>query len=77
MAKANPVYRKGVKYLMETQAEDGSWHVASRSIWLQPYFESGFPYAHDQWISAAGSAWAVMALAATVEPERVNLTQGN
>jgi hypothetical protein len=45
------------------QAQDGSWHVRTRSIWLQPYFESGFPYGRDQFISAAGTAWASMALA--------------
>ena len=70
MPTSNPVYQKGVKYLLRTQAADGSWHVASRSIWLQPYFESGFPYAHDQWISAAGTSWAVMALSLTAEPLR-------
>jgi ankyrin repeat protein len=68
----NPVYQKGVKYLLRTQAPDGSWHVASRSIWVQPYFESGFPYSHDQWISAAGTSWAVMALSLTVEPQRIS-----
>jgi hypothetical protein len=28
-----------------------------------PYFESGFPYGHDQWLSCAATSWAVMALA--------------
>ena len=60
---------EGIQYLLRTQADDGSWHVASRSIWLQPYFDSGFPYTHDQWISATGTTWAVMALALTVEAE--------
>ena len=72
MPTTNPVYQKGVKYLLRTQAADGSWHVASRSIWVQPYFESGFPYAHDQWISAAGTSWAAMALSLTVEPQRIS-----
>lgn len=58
---------KGVQYLLRTQALDGSWRVATRSIWFQPYFESGFPYGHDQWISAAGTAWASLALASAVE----------
>ena len=75
MPTTNPVYQKGVKYLLRTQAADGSWHVATRSIWLQPYFESGFPYAHDQWISAAGTSWAVMALSLTVEPQRIVQTR--
>lgn len=65
MAPSNGVYAKGVKYLLGTQAADGSWHVNSRSIWLQPYFESGFPYGTDQWISVAGTAWATMALSVT------------
>jgi ankyrin repeat protein len=68
MASSDPVYAKGMKYLLTTQAPDGSWHVKSRSIWVQPYFESGFPHETDQWISAAGTAWASMALAVTVEP---------
>jgi ankyrin repeat protein len=72
MVSTNPVYRKGVQYLLRTQAEDGSWHVASRSIWVQPYFESGFPYGHDQWISAAGTAWATMALSLTVEQPQIS-----
>jgi len=71
MDASDPVYQKGLKYLLRTQAPDGTWHVKSRSIWIQPYFESGFPYGHDQWISAAGTAWATMALSVTVEPQRV------
>jgi ankyrin repeat protein len=72
MPVTNAVYQRGVKYLLRTQAADGSWHVASRSIWVQPYFESGFPYGHDQWISAAGTSWATMALSLTVEPQRIS-----
>jgi hypothetical protein len=72
MPVSDPVYQKGVKYLLRTQASDGTWHVRSRSIWVQPYFESGFPYGHDQWISAAGTAWATMALSVTVEPQRIS-----
>lgn len=68
MAVTDPVYQRGVDYLLRTQATDGTWHVKSRAIWLQPYFESGFPYGQDQFISAAGTAWASMALAATVQP---------
>ena len=66
------VYQKGVRYLLRTQAPDGSWHVKTRSFPLQPYFESGFPYGHDQWISASGTSWASMALSLAVEPERLS-----
>lgn len=45
---SDPVYQRGVKYLLNTQWEDGSWYVRSRAVKLQPYFQSGFPYDHDQ-----------------------------
>ena len=60
---SSAAYSKGVDYLLRTQQPDGSWHVASRAPKFQPYFESGFPYGQDQWISSAGTAWATMALA--------------
>src|SRR5205823_3296499 len=28
-----------------------------------PYFETGYPYGHDQFLSMAGASWAVIALA--------------
>jgi hypothetical protein len=51
--------------LLKTQQADGTWRVKSRSFPFQPYFESGFPYGSDQWISAAGSSWATIALTLT------------
>lgn len=72
MPTTDPVYQKGVQYLRQTQAIDGSWHVKTRSIPVQPYFESGFPYGHDQWISAAGTSWAAMALTLTIEPQKMS-----
>jgi hypothetical protein len=72
MAATDAVYSKGMAYLLRTQAEDGSWHVNTRSIWIQPYFESGFPYGHDQWISTAGTAWATMALSVTVNRPQIS-----
>jgi ankyrin repeat protein/mono/diheme cytochrome c family protein len=64
---ADQPIRQGIEYLLRTQANDGSWHVKTRAIWFQPYFESGFPYGQDQFISAAGTAWASMALTAAVQ----------
>jgi ankyrin repeat protein len=58
-----PAYRRGVEYLLRTQFPDGSWYVRSRAPKFQPYFQSGFPFDHDQWISSAATAWAAMALA--------------
>ncbi|HEX5000111.1 MAG TPA: ankyrin repeat domain-containing protein, partial [Terriglobia bacterium] len=56
------VYRNGVRFLLGTQAADGSWHVTSRATKFQIYFESGFPYGHDQWISTMATGWAASAL---------------
>jgi hypothetical protein len=68
---ADAVYRRGVEYLLKTQWPDGSWYVRSRAPKIQPYFQSGFPFEHDQWISAAATAWAVMALAPSLEKEKL------
>jgi len=62
-AADDPAVRRGVAFLLRTQLQDGSWYVKSRSVPIQVYFESGFPHGADQWISAAGTAWAVRALA--------------
>ena len=67
---SDPVYQKGVKYLLGTQWEDGSWYVRSRAPKFQPYFQSGFPFDHDQWISSSATSWAVRALAPAVEGEK-------
>jgi Arc/MetJ-type ribon-helix-helix transcriptional regulator len=64
------VIRRGVRYLLTTQLEDGSWHVRSRSPKFQPYFQSGFPHNHDQWISMAATGWAAMAVAEGAEPQQ-------
>lgn len=55
-------YTSGLRFLVDTQQADGSWHVTSRTVALQPQFDSGFPHGRDQWISAAGTAWAAIAL---------------
>ncbi len=72
MPVTDPTYKKGVQYLLNSQFPDGSWHVKTRSIWIQPYFESGFPHGQDQFISSAGTAWATMALSMTVEPPKLS-----
>jgi ankyrin repeat protein len=67
-------YRRGVEFLLSTQYPDGSWYVRSRAIKFQPYFESGFPFGHDQWISVAATAWATQAIAPSVQPSAVATT---
>ena len=63
MSTSDPVYQRGLRYLLKTQGEDGTWHVKSRSKPFQAYFESGFPHGKDQFISCAASGWATIALA--------------
>jgi hypothetical protein len=59
-------YRRGADYLLRTQLEDGTWFVRSRAFGFQPYTETGFPHGVDQFISAAATSWAVIALAYTL-----------
>src|SRR5262249_59955012 len=63
---ASVEYERGVAYLLRTQFADGSWLVRSRTFPVQPMRDSGFPHGKDQWISAAGTSWAAMALALTL-----------
>jgi ankyrin repeat protein len=71
-------WQRGIDYLLKTQASDGSWHTATRlyppAPLSPPYFESGLPYGHDQFLSAQGGAWAVMALASALGPGKPVVT---
>jgi ankyrin repeat protein len=70
----DPAWKRGVDYLLSTQAPDGSWHVVSRlhppAPVSPPYFETGHPYGHDQFVSMMGESVAVMALAAALGPAK-------
>ena len=50
--------KKGVAYLLSSQRPDGSWYVKSRAVKFQPYFDGGFPYQHDQWISSMATGFS-------------------
>ncbi len=61
---------KAVRYLLQTQLADGTWHVRSRAYPIQMnYFDTGFPHGRDQWISAAGTSWACIGLTLAVTPK--------
>ena len=62
LSPRDPRYQRGVRYLVDSQLEDGSWLVRTRAPSFQPYFDSEFPHGYDQFISAAATNWAVMAL---------------
>jgi ankyrin repeat protein len=72
IADAN--WQRGIHWLLKTQAADGSWHTATRlyppAPLSPPYFESGLPYGHDQFLSGQGGAWAVVALADALGPAK-------
>ncbi len=65
LAVDHPAYRRGVEFLLRTQQADGSWFVASRSFPIVEYSKSGFPHGRSQFISAAATCWATMALTLT------------
>jgi ankyrin repeat protein len=68
LAPSHAAYQRGVEFLLRTQFDDGSWFVRSRAWPFQPHFDGKFPHGKDQWISAAGTAWATIALLLTIEP---------
>ena len=74
MAVSGETYQRGIDWLLRTQAPDGSWHVTSRlhppAPVSPPYFETGHPYGHDQFISTMGESMAVMALSAALGPAK-------
>ena len=60
----NRAYQRGVRFLLESQLPDGSWHVKTRSKPVQTFFDSDFPHGKDQFISVSATSWAVAVLAA-------------
>ncbi len=72
MGTHDRAYERGIEFLLRTQYDDGAWYVRSRAVKLMPYFESDFPFGDDQWISAAGTAWASLALAPAVEDRKMH-----
>lgn len=65
-AVRDPQWQRGIEWLLKNQSKDGSWHVHSRlhppAPVSPPYFETGFPYGHDQFISSMGTSLAIVAL---------------
>ncbi len=59
---SDAAYQRGLKFLLNTQLEDGSWYTKTRALGFQPFFDANFPHGYDQWVSAAGTSWAAIAL---------------
>ena len=66
----DPALRRGIDFLLRTQLAGGTWHVRTRTHPFQPPMDSGFPHGKDGWISSAGTSWAVMALATSLDPSQ-------
>jgi mono/diheme cytochrome c family protein len=78
-ASATPV-QNGLRFLLRTQLEDGTWFVRRRAFPFQPPMDSSFAHGADGWLSAAASSWAMMALTAALDPadaERALASSGN
>jgi ankyrin repeat protein len=65
LSARDPALQRGVEFLLRTQRPDGSWFVPTRSFPLIELFSSGFPHGRAQFISAAATCWATMALTRT------------
>jgi hypothetical protein len=59
---SDPAWQRGLRFLLERQEDDGTWHVVRRTFPFQPTMNSGFPHHRDSWLSAAATSWAVLAL---------------
>ena len=66
VAVTSDVYRRGIAFLLETQYQNGSWFVKTRSFPTQPFLDTGYPFGRNQMISAAGAGWASLAIAYTL-----------
>ncbi|MBI1322717.1 hypothetical protein GC170_05980 [bacterium] len=73
LATGDPAYQRGLRFLLGSQKDDGSWRVESRlhspAPVSPPYFNSGFPHGRKhQYISIMGSEWAALAMLRAVPP---------
>jgi len=60
---ADEASQKALAWLLKTQDPTGAWVVQTRTYPLQPFFTTDFPpYDENQFISAAATSWATLAL---------------
>ncbi|SIN97154.1 N-acyl-D-amino-acid deacylase [Singulisphaera sp. GP187] len=66
---ATEAYQRGLRFLLDSQCDDGSWKVETRVKPIQVYFDNGDPHGKHQFISIPATAWAVVALAVALKAE--------
>jgi ankyrin repeat protein len=62
LAATSAAYQRGVDYLLRTQLQDGTWFMQTRAFGFQPPIDTGFPHGANQFIAAAATSWAAIAL---------------
>jgi hypothetical protein len=70
LSVSNQTWQQAIRFLVQTQRPDGSWHVVTRVEPIQEYFESGFPHGTNQFISAFATGWATLALLTNLEEQK-------
>lgn len=73
MPTTDPVYQRGVAYLLRTQTPEGAWIVTTRNKPIQRWFDNGDPGGKHQFISFLATGWATLALLETL-PETNSVT---
>ncbi len=71
MSPKHPAYQRGLRYLLATQLDNGSWFVKTRRrIQGNRPKNSGYPHGKHQFVSFMGGCWATMALALADVPPK-------
>jgi ankyrin repeat protein len=72
---SDPLYQRGVRFLLRTQDEDGSWFVPNRVAQGNNYFDAAFPHGQAQYASFNATCWAAMALLQAAAPPHPHTQQ--
>jgi ankyrin repeat protein len=53
---------RGLKFLVRTQDEDGTWYVPKQVAAYNNHFDASFPHGYAQYASFAGTCWATIGM---------------